>query len=373
MRALVATAVALSSAGLVAHKAVADGPSSCGARGGERTLARTPELAVFRMRARGDRVAERTVVCVEADGRRQRLFGERHRMVRAAGGYLIYTRRDGDRTLLELLDVPTDERTALSFTRIARFADAVVDVRGRAAWTITTPAASGVRLGVREPYARPRIADRARSITGVRLRNGVLRWRTTRPKRLPLADATCAPRPGARVTMSTPEVVLTTRSTRVGGDPAFATTTTDVWACLPTDGRQRLVASTAVGFGFATTADQFRVAGTYVGRVVGGGDRTGDLGDAAVVTDVRTGATVGVLDAAGREAPQLDLLGLDATGRALAVSRVDGRERLRALGSDRREQLLDEGPMGSITEASLGAEGSASWRRDGQPRSVQVT
>jgi len=215
MRALVvATAVALSSAGLVALKAVADGPSSCGARGGERTLARTPELAVFRMRAR---VAERTVVCVEADGRRQRLFGERHRMVRAAGGYLIYTRRDGDRTLLELLDVPTGERTALSFTRIARFADAVVDVRGRAAWKMATPAASGVRLGVREPYARPHIADRARSITGVRLREGVLRWRTTRAKRLMLADATCAPRPRARMTILTPEVVLTARSTSESG------------------------------------------------------------------------------------------------------------------------------------------------------------
>jgi hypothetical protein len=109
-----------------------------------------------------------------------------------------------------------------------------------------------------------------------------------------------------------------------------------------------------------------------VGHVVGGGDRTGDLGDAAVITDVRTGATVGVLDAAGREPPQLDLLGLDAAGRALAVSRVDGRERLRALGSDRREQLLDEGPVGSITEASLGTGGAASWRRDGQPRSVHL-
>lgn len=319
-------------------------------------------------------MAERTVVCVEADGRRERLFGERHRMVRAAGGYLIYTRRDGDRTLLELLDVPTGERTALSFTRIARFADAVVDVRGRAAWKMTTPAASGVRLGVREPYSNPRIADRARRITGVRLRDGVLHWRTSRPKRLPLADATCAPRPGARVTMSTPEVVLTARSTRVGGDSLYATTTTEVWACLPADGRQRRIASTAVGFGFATSADQFRVAGTYVGRVVGGGDRAGDLGDAVVVTDVRTGVTVGVLDAGpGREAPQLDLLALDAAGRALVVSSADGRERLRALGTDGRERLLDEGPAGSITEASLGADGTASWRRDGQRRSVRVT
>lgn len=172
--------------------AVADGPSTCGARGGERTLARTPELAVFRMRARGNRVAERTVVCVAANGRRERLFGERHRAVRAAGGYLVYTRRDGDGTLLELLDVPTSERTALSSTRAGRFAEAVVDVRGRAAWTLTTPAPTGVRLGVREPYARPRIADRARRITRVRLRDGVLHWRTSRPKRLPLADATCA-------------------------------------------------------------------------------------------------------------------------------------------------------------------------------------
>jgi len=130
---------------------MADGPSTCGPRGGERTLARTPELAVFRMCARGNRVAERTVVCVAANGRRERLFGERHRAVRAAGGYLVYTRREGDRTLLELLDVPTSERTALSSTRGGRFAEAVVDVRGRAAWTLTTPAPTGVRLGVREP------------------------------------------------------------------------------------------------------------------------------------------------------------------------------------------------------------------------------
>lgn len=148
MRALVvATAVASSSAGPIAVDAVADGPSTCRARGGERTLARTSEVAVFRMRGRGDRVAERTVVCVAANGRRERLFGERLRAVRAAGGYLIYTRQESDdRTLLELLDVPTSERTALSSTRVGRFMAAVVDARGRAAWKLTTRAAPGVRL-----------------------------------------------------------------------------------------------------------------------------------------------------------------------------------------------------------------------------------
>ena len=115
--------------------------------------------------------------------------------------------------------------------------------------------------------------------------------------------------------MSTPEVVLTTRSTSEGGysPHGIAATATDVWACLLTDGRQRLVASAAAGFGLATSADQFRVAGTYVGHVAGGASKLGIDGDAAVVTDVRTGATVGVLDAADREPPQLDLLGLDAT------------------------------------------------------------
>lgn len=349
-----------------ATAAAASASPACAPTGGERVVARSVEAVVVRVAASRPRF----VACVVASGARRGVPRGFARIGRLAGPYVVHAGRDGSEPALRLFDVATGESTVLEGVGV-RIGEVVLDARGRVAWR-----AGADRLRALEPARTPRTVARGPSISGVRLRRGVLRWRQAGvARRRRLTDATCTPRGGARAVLTRPTVVVSQRTFRTTypGDPEESSSVTPVWTCLVADGRRRLIGVGTSDFGSFSDLTAFTNAGSllaYESRAYSKGQGSTD---AVVVRDLRSQATVGALGALYDGV--ISLKGFDALGRTLAVTRttrIGDLEEVVALSSAGERMVLDPAASGAITEAALAADGTATWRRAGAPRSVRV-
>ena len=185
-----------------------------------------------------------------------------------------------------------------------------------------------------------------------------------------LADAGCT---GSRI-FSFPRggVIARTVYDTTPGDRFEDSSETRYWSCF--DGRRRSLGRGSSSFGEDSGLSGFRAQESILGYVRFSFSRANDQ-ETVVVRDLRSSRVLGSLAGSVYDG-SLELRALDPAGRALAVGKGGPPSaqtyELLTLTSAGRAEVLDPARVGEITAVALAPDGTATWRRAGEPRSARV-